>query len=83
MPAAEGSAASQVRARGFPVIARGDIRWYRFDRPDKRRPVLLLGRQEALASWSQVPVIPFTTQARGLPWEVPFGPAVEWQCRAS
>jgi len=25
------------------VIERGDIRWFRFERPDKRRPVLVLG----------------------------------------
>jgi mRNA-degrading endonuclease toxin of MazEF toxin-antitoxin module len=25
------------------VIARGDIRWFRFASPDKRRPVLVLG----------------------------------------
>jgi mRNA-degrading endonuclease toxin of MazEF toxin-antitoxin module len=27
------------------VIERGDIRWFRFERPDKRRPVLVLGRR--------------------------------------
>lgn len=38
--------------------------------PDKRRPVLVLGRPDVLASLSQVPVIPLSTQARRLPWEV-------------
>jgi mRNA-degrading endonuclease toxin of MazEF toxin-antitoxin module len=49
------------------VIARGDIRWFRFDHPDKRRPVLVVGKQELLAAWSLVPVIPLSTQVRGLP----------------
>ena len=52
------------------VISRGDIRWFRFDRPDKRRPVLVLGRPDSIASWSQIPVIPLSTQIRSLPWEV-------------
>jgi mRNA interferase MazF len=52
------------------VIARGDIRWFRFASPDKRRPVLVLGRSDVLPSLSQVPVLPLSTQARGLPWEI-------------
>lgn len=52
------------------MIARGDIRWFRFEAPDKRRPVLILGRDDVLLSLSQVPVIPLSTQARGLRWEV-------------
>jgi mRNA interferase MazF len=56
------------------VIARGDIRWFRFASPDKRRPVLVLGRPDTLASLSQIPVVPISTQVRGLPWEVALGP---------
>lgn len=52
------------------LIRRGDIRWFRFDAPDKRRPVLVLGRDEVLDEWSLVPVVPLSTQARGLAWEV-------------
>lgn len=52
------------------MIRRGDIRWFRFSAPDKKRPVLVLGRDEVLPSLSQVPVIPLSTQARGLAWEV-------------
>jgi mRNA interferase MazF len=55
-------------------IRLGDIRWFRFESPDKRRPVLVLGRDEVLSSWSQVLVIPLSTQIRGLPWEVLFLP---------
>jgi mRNA-degrading endonuclease toxin of MazEF toxin-antitoxin module len=52
------------------VIQRGDIRWFRFEHPDKRRPVLVLGRDELLPVWSLIPVIPLSTQIRGLAWEV-------------
>lgn len=52
------------------MIERGDIRWFRFGSPDKRRPVLVLGRHDLLPSLSQVPVIPLSTQIRGLAWEV-------------
>jgi mRNA-degrading endonuclease toxin of MazEF toxin-antitoxin module len=33
---------------------------------------LVLGKPEALESLSQIPVIPLSTQARGLSWEVPL-----------
>jgi mRNA interferase MazF len=55
-------------------LTRGDIHWYRFALPDKRRPVLILGRDAILQSFSEVPVIPISTQARGLPWEVALSP---------
>jgi mRNA interferase MazF len=51
-------------------LKRVDIRWYRFSAPDKRRPVLVLGIDSLLRSPDQIPVIPFSTQIRGLPWEV-------------
>jgi mRNA interferase MazF len=57
------------------LIARGDIRRFRFATPDKRRPVLVLGRPDVLPSLDQVPVIELSTQARGLGWEVAFSPA--------
>jgi mRNA interferase MazF len=52
------------------MIERGDIRWFRFEAPDKRRPVLVLGREDVLPALAQVPVIPPSTQIRGLRWEV-------------
>ena len=55
------------------MIRRGDIRWFRFAVPDKRRPVLVLGREDVLPSLAQIPVIPLSTQARGLAWEVALG----------
>lgn len=56
------------------MIQRGDIRWFRFQLPDKRRPVLVLGRDDVLPTLSQVPVIPLSTQIRNLPWEVHLTP---------
>jgi mRNA interferase MazF len=56
------------------VIVRGDIRWFRFASPDKRRPVFVLGRSQVLDSLSQIPLIPISTQIRGLSWEVALGP---------
>jgi len=52
------------------VIRHGDIRWYRFRAPDKRRPVLVVARPNLLPSLSLVPVIPVSTQIRGMPQEV-------------
>jgi mRNA-degrading endonuclease toxin of MazEF toxin-antitoxin module len=52
------------------MIHRGDILWFRFQIPDKRRPVLVLGRDDLLPTLSQIPVIPLSSQTRGLPWEV-------------
>ena len=52
------------------MIQRGDIRWVRFASPDKRRPVLVLARADLVPALSQVPVVPLSTQVRGLPSEV-------------
>ncbi|MEY4544386.1 MAG: hypothetical protein RL685_581 [Pseudomonadota bacterium] len=57
------------------MIQRGDIRWFRFTAPDKRRPVLVLGRADVLPALSQVPVIPVSTQTRALDWEVALSTA--------
>jgi len=51
-------------------VARGDIRLYRFDAPDKERPVLVLTRDSAIGYLSTVTVAPVTSTARGVPSEV-------------
>ena len=51
-------------------MRRGEIRWYRFARPDKRRPVLLLTRDSIIPSLGEVTVAPVTTTVRGIPSEV-------------
>ncbi len=56
------------------MIRMGDIRWFRFEHPDKRRPVLVVCREQLVPSLSLLPVIPLSTQVRGLPSEVSLGP---------
>ena len=51
-------------------IARGDIRLYQFAPPDKKRPVLILTRNSAVAYLSTVTVAPITSTVRGVPSEV-------------
>jgi mRNA interferase MazF len=52
------------------TIARGDIRLYRFARPDKQRPVVVLTRDSAIGYLSSVTVAPITSTIRGVPSEV-------------
>jgi mRNA interferase MazF len=51
-------------------IARGDVRLYQFALPDKKRPVLVLTRDSAVAYLSTVTVAPITSAIRGVPSEV-------------
>ena len=53
-------------------IARGDIRLYQFAPPDKKRPVVVLTRDSAVAYLSTVTVAPLTSTIRGVPSEVPL-----------
>jgi mRNA interferase MazF len=55
-------------------MKRGDIRWYTFRPPDKRRPVLILTRDEVLSSINEVIVVPATRTIRGLTTEVILTP---------
>jgi mRNA interferase MazF len=51
-------------------VKRGEVRWYTFRPPDKRRPVLVLTRSEVAASLSELIVVPVTRTIRGLATEV-------------
>ena len=51
-------------------IARGDVRLYQFAPPDKRRPVVVLTRDSAIAYLSTVTVAPITSTVRGVPSEI-------------
>ncbi len=51
-------------------MRRGEIRWYTFALPDKRRPVLLLSRDFALSNLNEVIVVPATRTIRGIDTEV-------------
>ena len=55
-------------------VSRGEIWMYRFAQPDKRRPVLVISRNEALAVMQTALVAGITSTVRGLPTEVPLGP---------
>ena|SRR5579859_440105 len=54
-------------------VNRGEIWSYRFKAPDKRRPVLILSRQEVIPLLHTVMVAPITSTRRGAPSEVPLG----------
>lgn len=42
-------------------MKRGEIRWYRFAAPDKKRPVLILTRDSVLQYLGEVTVAPITS----------------------
>ena len=48
----------------------GEIRWYTFAAPDKRRPVLLLSRELVVERLNEFIVVPATRTIRGIPTEV-------------
>jgi len=54
-------------------VNRGEIWNFRFDRPDKQRPVLILTRQEMIRVLHTVSVAPLTRTIRGVPSEVVVG----------
>ncbi len=51
-------------------MIRGEIRWYTFHLPDKRRPVLVLTRDEVIDHLNEIIVVPVTRTIRGLRTEV-------------
>lgn len=54
-------------------MKRGEIRWYRFSKPDKKRPVAILTRDSALEFLGEVTVAPVTSTVREIPSEVALG----------
>ena len=51
-------------------MRRGEVRWYRFRAPDKRRPVLILTRDSVIPYLGEVTVAPITTTIRNIPSEL-------------
>ena len=49
---------------------RGDVCWYTFKAPDKKRPVLILTRDSAIAVLNAITVAPITSTIRSIPTEV-------------
>ena len=51
-------------------MRRGEMRWYKFRKPDKKRPVLILTRDSILEYLNEVTVAPVTSTIRDIPSEV-------------
>ncbi len=51
-------------------MKRGEIRWYKFKSPDKKRPVLILTRDSILEYLGEVTIAPITSTVRDIPSEV-------------
>ena len=56
-------------------MRRGEIRWYKFAKPDKKRPVLILTRDSVLDYLGEVTVAPVTSTVRDIPSEVALSEA--------
>lgn len=50
-------------------MKRGEIRWYKFLTPDKKRPILILTRDSVLEYLGEVTIAPITTTVRNIPSE--------------
>lgn len=55
-------------------MKQGELRWYTFPAPDKRRPVLILTRSSAIGFLTGITVALVTTQIRDIPSEVLLTP---------
>lgn len=56
-------------------LTRGEIWYYHFLKPDKKRPVLVLTRDSIIPYLNEVTVAPITSVIRGIPTEVKVGSA--------
>jgi len=48
----------------------GEIRWYKFKAPDKKRPVLILSRNSVMEYLGEITIVPVTSTVRDIPSEV-------------
>ena len=48
----------------------GEIRWYKFVNPDKKRPVLILTRNSVIEYLDEITIAPVTSTIRNIPSEV-------------
>lgn len=51
-------------------MKRGEVRWYKFQQPDKKRPVVILTRNSTLEFLQETTVAPITSTIRNIPSEV-------------
>ena len=56
-------------------MKRGEVRLYKFDQPDKNRPVVILTRDSIIPHLGEVTVAPVTSTIRDIPSEVLLGKA--------
>jgi len=54
-------------------MKRGEVRWYKFGKPDKNRPVVILTRDSVISYIGEVTVAPVTSTVRNIPSEVRLG----------
>lgn len=54
-------------------MIRGEVRWYKFKAPDKKRPVIVLTRDSIIEYLGEVTIAPITRTFRGIPSEVDLG----------
>ena len=52
------------------LMQRGEIRWYKFKKPDKKRPVVILSRNSVIEYLGEVTVAPVTSTIRDIPSEL-------------
>ncbi len=52
------------------AMKKGEVRWYKFAKPDKIRPVVILTRDSALEFLGEITVAPITSTIRDIPTEV-------------
>jgi mRNA interferase MazF len=51
-------------------MRRGEVRWYQFHHPDKKRPVLILTRETVIEYLGEITIAPVTSTIRDIPSEV-------------
>ncbi|MEN8262018.1 MAG: type II toxin-antitoxin system PemK/MazF family toxin [Nitrospirota bacterium] len=51
-------------------MKRGEVRWYKFRNPDKKRPIVILTRDAILEYLGEVTIAPITSTIRNIPSEV-------------
>lgn len=64
-------------------VNRGEIWMFSFPRPDKRRPVLILTRQDMIGRLGTVTVAPITSTVRSVRSEVVVGPSEGLKARSA
>lgn len=51
-------------------MKRGEIRWYEFKPPNKKRPVIILTRDSVISYMRELTIAPITSVIRDIPTEV-------------